>query len=216
MKTDLLITMLAEGPRAPSRAAVRRRLGTGVTFGVAAAVLLLMFAVPGGIPLKAFVARLAMPLFWVKLALPVSMTVASIAVVSRLSQPGVSTKRAWSLLCLPIVLVWAVAFVILVGAPAQMREALILGHTWGACLSHIVQLSIPGFAALLIAMRGLAPTRPAVAGAATGLLAGAIGALAYSLRCPEMQPPFWATWYLVGMAMTALAGALLGPRAMRW
>lgn len=216
MKTDMLIMMLANGPRAPSRAAVGRRLGTGVTFGVAAAVLLLVFAVPGGVPVQALVARLAMPVFWAKLALPASMTVAGIAVLARLSQPGVPTRRAWKLLCVPIVLVWLAALVVLAGAPAPMREALILGHTWRACLTHIAQLSIPGFAALLIAMRGLAPTRPAIAGAAAGLLAGAIGALAYCLRCPEMEPPFWATWYLLGMSAPALAGALVGPRAMRW
>lgn len=216
MKTDMLIMMLAQGPRAPSRAAVGRRLGTGVMFGVAAALLLLVFAVPGGIPVQALAARLAMPVFWAKLALPVSMTAAGIAVLSRLSQPGVPTERAWKLLCVPIVMVWLAALAVLAGTPAPMREALILGHTWRACLAHIVQLSIPSFAALLIAMRSLAPTRPALAGAATGLLAGAIGALAYCLRCPEMEPPFWATWYLAGMSVPALIGALVGPRAMRW
>jgi len=31
-----------------------------------------------------------------------------------------------------------------------------------------------------------------------------------------MEPPFWATWYLLGMAVPALVGALLGPRWIRW
>jgi len=216
MKTDLLITALAQGPRAPSRAAVGRRLGSGVMFGVAAALLLLVFVVPGGIPTQALVARLSMPLFWAKLALPLSMTVAALAVVSRLSQPGVPTERAWKMLCVPVALVWLAALGTLANAPASLRAALVLGHTWQTCLPHIVLLSIPGLAALLTAMRGLAPTRPALAGAATGLLAGAIGALAYCLRCPEMEPPFWATWYLLGMAVPALVGALLGPRWIRW
>ncbi|HEY1608429.1 MAG TPA: DUF1109 domain-containing protein [Paraburkholderia sp.] len=216
MKTDRLIAMLADGPRAPSRAAVGRRLGSGVTFGVAAALLLLMFAIPGGIPAQALAARLAMPVFWAKLALPVSMTIATASVAARLSQPGVPIKHAWRVLCAPIALVWLAALVGLASAPAPLREALILGHTWRACLTHIVLLSIPGLAALLIAMRGLAPTRPALAGAAVGLLAGAIAALAYCLRCPEMEPPFWATWYLLGMSVPAFVGALLGPRAMRW
>lgn len=216
MKTDLLIAMLADGPRAPSRAAVARRLGSGVMFSIAAAVLLLMFVLPGGIPTQALVARLALPVFWVKLALPASMTAAAVAVVSRLSQPGVPTERAWKMLCVPVALVWLAALATLADAPASLRAALILGHTWRSCLTHIVLLSVPGLAALLTAMRGLAPTRPALAGAATGLLAGAIGALAYCLRCPEMEPPFWATWYLLGMAAPALLGALLGPRWIRW
>jgi hypothetical protein len=62
----------------------------------------------------------------------------------------------------------------------------------------------------------LAPTRPTIAGAAIGLLAGAIGTLGYCLHCPEMHVPFWATWYLLGMAVPAAIGSLLGKSVLRW
>jgi hypothetical protein len=35
-------------------------------------------------------------------------------------------------------------------------------------------------------------------------------------HCPEMAAPFLGIWYVAGMAIPALAGALLGPRLLRW
>nr|WP_186071483.1 DUF1109 domain-containing protein [Burkholderia gladioli] len=96
------------------------------------------------------------------------------------------------------------------------RAGLLLGHTWRTCSLYIAGLSMPALAVLLHAMRGLAATRPVAAGRVAGLLAGAIGTLVYCLRCPETAVPFWALWYLVGMAVPALAGGLLGRRVLRW
>jgi hypothetical protein len=65
-------------------------------------------------------------------------------------------------------------------------------------------------------MKGLAPTRLALAGAAAGLLAGSAGALIYALHCPEMEAPFLAIWYLLGMLIPTAVGAAIGPRLLRW
>jgi hypothetical protein len=40
--------------------------------------------------------------------------------------------------------------------------------------------------------------------------------MAYCLHCPEMSPAFWSTWYLLGMAIPTVVGALIGPRVFRW
>ena len=72
------------------------------------------------------------------------------------------------------------------------------------------------FGAVLWAMKGLAPTRLVLAGAAAGLLSGAGGALVYALYCIEMAAPFIGIWYLLGMLIPAVAGALIGPRLLRW
>jgi hypothetical protein len=77
-------------------------------------------------------------------------------------------------------------------------------------------LSLPLFAAGFITLRHFAPTRPVLAGLAAGALAGGVAAAVYALHCTEMALPFLGTWYVVGMAMPALAGALLGPRLLRW
>ena len=76
------------------------------------------------------------------------------------------------------------------------RAELVLGGTWNACPLNIAVLSLPVFVAALWAMKGLAPTRPALAGAAAGLLAGAVGAVVYTLHCPELAAPFLGTWYV--------------------
>lgn len=213
MKTDELITMLVDSPRPPSRAAVASRLGLGFAISLAAALLLLML-LPGAA--AGLMTRVTMPAFWAKLALPLTMTPAAVCVTSRLSQPGVCVGRAWVALALPVGTVCLAALLVLAVAAPEVRGELILGHTWRTCSLNIVLLSMPALGALLWAMRGLAPTRPQLAGAATGLLAGVIGASAYCLRCPEMNVPFWAAWYLLGMAAPALLGSLLGPRMMHW
>jgi hypothetical protein len=77
-------------------------------------------------------------------------------------------------------------------------------------------LSAPVFAGVLWAMKGLAPTRLRLAGVAAGLLSGAVGALVYSLHCPELAAPFLGFWYLLGTLIPTAVGALLGPRLLRW
>lgn len=104
----------------------------------------------------------------------------------------------------------------LIGAPPAQRAELIFGESWNACPLYVALLSAPVFVAVLWAMKGLAPTRLALAGAAAGLLAGAVGALVYALNCPEMEAPFLGVWYLLGMLIPTATGTLLGPRLLRW
>ena len=49
-----------------------------------------------------------------------------------------------------------------------------------------------------------------------GLLAGALSVLAYALHRPESTARFLGVWYVLGIAIPTLAGAVLGPRALRW
>jgi hypothetical protein len=69
---------------------------------------------------------------------------------------------------------------------------------------------------LLAAVHSLAPTRLRLAGAGVGLLAGALGALVYTVHCPEFAAPFLAVWYVLGMLIPAAVGALIGPYVLRW
>jgi hypothetical protein len=75
---------------------------------------------------------------------------------------------------------------------------------------------VPAFVAVLWAMKGLAPTRLRLAGAGAGLLAGALGALVYTLHCPELAAPFLGVWYVLGILIPAAFGAVVGPRVLRW
>lgn len=213
MNTDELIRRLAADAAPAPRHAFVRRHGRGMLLGAGGSVLLmaLLFGIRPDLHELA-----ATPLFWAKLAFPFATAAAAWPLVLRLSRPGAALGwRVW-LVAVPVAIVWlAAANALLQAAPAQRLE-LVLGSTWRECPFNIALLSLPGFVGACWAMKGLAPTHLRAAGAAAGLLAGATAALAYSLHCPETSVAFWAVWYLLGMLLPALLGALLGRRLLRW
>src|SRR5471030_731886 len=100
--------------------------------------------------------------------------------------------------------------------PLGYRLQLIVGTTWRVTTANVVLLSLPSLAAVMRAMKGLAPTRLMLAGTGAGLLAGAQGLLVYSLYCSEMSVPFWGVWYVLAIVITAGIGAALAPIYLRW
>ena len=213
MNTDELVSLLAANAAPVDRNAVARRLGLALACGSLGAALLLAAALGvradlGEMPLS--------PMFWLKLAFPACLAVAGVAAAARLSRPGMRFDGVWAGLALPVLLVWLMALEAFVSAAPAQRPALVFGESWASCPFNIAMLSIPAFIAIFWAMKGLAPTRPALAGAGAGLLAGAVGAFVYAFHCTEMTAPFLAIWYLAGMAIPALVGTLLGPRLLRW
>jgi hypothetical protein len=115
-----------------------------------------------------------------------------------------------------VIAMWVLAVMTLAAASPQDRARLILGATAVVCPFLITLVAAPLFAALLVVMRSLAPTRLRWAGAASGFAAGSIGALVYTLHCPELAAPFLGIWYLLGMLIPTAIGAWLGPRLLRW
>ncbi|QWT19088.1 DUF1109 domain-containing protein [Bacillus sp. NP157] len=213
MKTDDLIALLATETPAVDRNAPRRRFALAALVGLAGA-LLLMAVTLGLRPDLAVAARTAM--FWLRLAYPLAIASAALAVVLRLSRPGAAVGVRWAALGVPPLVAFAALAVALAGAPEGARMALWLGSTWKVCPVLIAILSTPAAIAMFWAVRGMAPVRPRLAGAATGLFAGATATAAYCLHCPEMAPPFWAFWYLLGMLVPAAIGALAGRKFLRW
>jgi hypothetical protein len=155
-------------------------------------------------------------MFWVKLAFPGALLAGALVAAQRLSLPGARVGQAAWWLALPVLALWLLGAVTLLGAEPAARATLIFGVSWTVCPLYIAALSVPGFIAVWWAMRGLAPTRPLAAGAAGGLAAGALGAMVYALYCIEMAAPFLGIWYLVGMMIPAVVGAALGPLLLRW
>ena len=213
MKTDELITMLATGAAPVEPDAGVRRVAMALGWGLFGATLLMALF----LGVRADLAQaLQLPMFWAKLGVPAAAALAALQLARRLGLPGTGPGRAPLLLSALLLLAWAGAAAVLMAAAPEARAPLILGATWKTCPPNIVLLSLPVFVAMFWAMKGLAPTRPVTAGAAAGLLAGASGAAVYALHCPEMAAPFLGIWYVLGMLMPALAGALLGPRLLRW
>ena len=213
MKTDELIAMLASGADAVEPHILPRRyllaLGWSLSF-----TMLLMLILLGVRPDIAEAVHLTM--FWMKLAFPSLLLIGALLATVRLSRPGVRLGQVPIAIAGPVIAVWLLSALVLINAAPEDQHQLIFGGTWASCPITIAALSVPLFCALIWAMRGFAPTRPALAGAAAGLLAGAGGALVYALHCPEMAAPFLGVWYVLGMAIPAAIGAVLGPWKLRW
>lgn len=213
MKTDDLVTMLATGGGADARPAATRRFALAIGWGALGAALLMAVLLGARDDLAR---STGLPMFWVKFGFVAALTAASVVAALRLSRPGVSLGRAPAALAAPLLAMWALAGVVLLAADPAERTALVFGDTWLWCPLNITMLSVPVWATSMWAMKGLAPTRLRLAGAACGLLAGAVGALVYTLHCPELAAPFLAVWYVLGLLVPTAAGALVGPWLLRW
>jgi len=211
MKTDALIDMLARGAGPAPRGVAARRLLPAVVFGLLASVLLAV-ALHGIVPHEMF----ATVAPWIKLVYAGSLALAAGWLTARLSRP-VARLAAPSRSTLAVLAAMAaLGLLAWWSAPDGERADALLGASWVSCPWNVLALSLPSLAGVLWAVRGLAPTRPRAAGFAAGLLAGALGAFGYALSCPEPAVSFVAAWYTSGIVLTALVGAALGPRVLRW
>lgn len=213
METDRLVSLLARGVTPVDPHVVTRRFGWALLAAALGATLLVVICYGVRPDLRTISTT---PIFWAKVALPATLAAGALAVTVRLSRPGARVGWAWAGIGVPVAAVWLAGLIAVLVAPADARAALVMGETWRSCPFNIAVLSIPGFAAAFAAVRGLAPTQLRLAGAATGLLAGATATIAYCLHCPEMSVSFWAVWYILGMLVPTVVGALAGPRWLRW
>ena len=213
MRTDDLIRTLATGAGPAERSAASQRYAIAIGVGMLGALAIVV----AGLGVNANLAMIAkLPMFWVRAIFAASVAATAFVALARLARPGVPIGRASFAMVAPIFGMWALAAAVLIVAEPMMRSSLVLGSTWQTCPLNITVASIPALVALLWAIRGLAPTRPVMTGATAGRLAGGIGALVYTLHCPELEAPFLGVWYVLGMAIPSVIGALLGPRILRW
>ena len=215
MKTDDLIALIATnaGPVAP-RSSIRHYappLGAGV---VGSTLVMLLALNLGFRPDMA--QAILLPMFWIKLAFPLVTAALAFALVCRLARPGTPLGIWPAAVVLPTLAIWILAALSLVRTGEAPAAELIRGSSWAVCTFYITVISLPSFAAALWAMKGMAPTRLGLSGAAAGLLAGAMGAAVYALHCTEMEPVFLGAWYLLGMLVPAGLGALVGRWILRW
>lgn len=212
MNTDAWMDMLARGAGPAPRAVVARRLTPAAVGGLLASAVLAL-ALLGPLPAALF----ATPAPWIKLAYTAALALAAGWLAARASVPAASLARPRRavlgvLLCMAALGAAAITFGT---APGQRLEAL-MGHSWLQCPWNVLALSLPALALAFWALRGLAPTRPRLAGFAAGLWAGAMGAFGYALACPEASPAFVAVWYTLGIVLTGAVGWALGARLLRW
>lgn len=211
MKTGELIDLLANGAGHAPRVYPVLRLAPSIAIGVLAAALL-SIGLLGLVPQH----MLGSPALWIKLVYAGSLAAAACWLVARLALPLSHTRAPGAALAVVVggmALLGLVA--LLAAAPGERLDAL-LGRSWWRCPLIIPSVSLPALGVTLFTLRGLAPTRLREAGLAAGLLAGALGAIGYSLHCAEESLAFVALWYSLGILATGALGALLGPRTLRW
>lgn len=213
MKTDDLIGMLATGVAPVPRRAASRRLAWALCIGVPLAALIM--ALEYGVR-RDLVQAMFWPMLWAKILFPFFIAWGGFVLAQRLARPGVQVGLAWLAVAVPLLLLWGAALIAWFTMPVDERMPVLMGQTWRSCAVNITFIAAPVFVAGLVALRGLAPTRPALAGAAVGALAGGAGAAVYALHCPETGLPFVAVWYVAGMLIPVVLGAVLGPRLLRW
>lgn len=213
MKTDDMISMLAANVAPVRSGGLGRRYSAALAPGVLGSAILMLW-IFGLRP--NLLALMTTPLFWAKFAFPTAIAVGALMVAIRLSRPGMSPGPGRHIITAALGLVWAAAAILLSTTQPDEVLPMILGISWRRCPFNITLLSVPTFFAAFWAMKGWAPTRPRLAGAAAGLLASGLATMVYCLHCPEMSPAFWAIWYALGMFIPAVLGALLGPKLLRW
>jgi hypothetical protein len=212
MKTDDLIRALA-ADREPAGLAPGTALALAGALGCVLSALLFAWLVPLrphlGEALRSFP-------FMLK---PIEMgilVVVSAMVVLRLAKPGAPLGRTLVVAAaVPAIMVAAVA-VELMQVPRADWLVKLAGTHWYICVFNMVLLSLPILAALIFGLRFGAPTRPTLAGAGAGLLAGALAASLYIAHCPDDSPLFVAAWFTLAIAITTGIGAMAGSRLLRW
>lgn len=212
MKTDELITMLASGDSRPQPISMRHMT---LQIGLGLLVTIILMATVLGVRVN-LSHVLLMPAFWLKIVFVMALARVGWIATMRLSSPGKPIGKVPLMMSTVLLVMWSIAAVQLLLAAPDTRSYLFFGSTWRACPLLIAGLSLPIFIALLRALREFAPTRLRLTGAAAGLTAGGVAATVYSLHCTEMMAPFVGFWYVLGMLIPTVIGALIGPRVLRW
>ena len=211
--SDELIDHLCADLRPVRRSAIARRLAAGVGVGGLVSALLMLFVLG---PRPDMGHASATEIFWIKGAYTLALACIGIWAAERLARPAAEARQRLAWFVAPLAAVTLLALAQLAAAPPQIRGPMVFGSSANECPWFIMLLSIPPFAGLVWAMRGLAPTRLGLAGAVCGLAAGGAGSFVLTFHCTESTAPFLAIWYTLGVLAAGLAGLLLGPRVLRW
>jgi hypothetical protein len=213
MKTDDLIALLSTNPEPVDRNSVARTLSLALAAGT---VVALGIAVLGLGVRSDLMATRALIFLAVKLAFAFGIVSLALLYLTRLARPGGERKFSPWIVAVPFLLLVFLAAVSLGSAPRAHWNKMIVGDEWLECVLSIPIIAIVPFAVSIWAVRKGAPTNLVRAGAFAGLIAGGVSAIGYALHCTDDSLPFIAVWYGGTIVLCTLAGAVLGPRLLRW
>jgi hypothetical protein len=214
MRTDDLInTLVADHAAQPRARRVGHVLGMAIIGGFAISAAL--FSITLG-PRPDILSALSTWRFDIKWADNLVLVIAAAWVALRLSRPTATPLTAMRALMLPAFLLLAAVMCELVTVPASEWPSRAMGVNGVMCLASIIFLSVLPLTATIYALRQGAPMSPALAGAAAGLVAGALGATVFAMHCTNDSPLFVAIWYALAIGLMSMFGLLIGRHALRW
>jgi hypothetical protein len=179
---------------------------TVLSFAASVALVFLVIGVR-----ENFIATVQSAPFHYKVATTFALVCGGFVLVREMARPAASGTAFVALL--PGLLLLAL------GAASDSSGLSVMGRSAisvPGCLGAIVLVSLPALAMIIRALRTGAPTNPGLAGATAGLLAGALGAAAYTLACKNDGELFVAVWYSAAILIMTGLGAAAGRRALAW
>jgi hypothetical protein len=209
MKTDELINMLGTNLEPVKGGDLRNTLMIALAVGAALAscLMLAIFGLPAGgvVGLKILT-----------LAFALGLVVAGARFLIGSARPGEPGRKPLIVIgVLFCALILAGGAALVLAHPAAW-SGMIFGPQWVACLVCIPLFAAAPFTALIWALRKGAPTNLVRTGAIAGLVARALGGAVFAFHHPGGSIPFIVLWYCGPIVLFALAGAILGPRLLRW
>lgn len=212
MTTAELIEQLSRDARPVPRHTIDLRVGGGMICGAAATLIMVIALV--GIRPDVAPASMTTP-FWVKAAYAACYGLLGYLLVRQLATPETQVPRGLWIAAVP-------AGLLMIGAVGEwnsingaVQNELLVQKSWRA-VPIIVALAVPVYAGVAWAFGRLAPTKLWAAGAAAGLASGGIAATLFSLTCQEVSPTYLLTRFTAAIAIVVAAGAIAGPRMLRW
>jgi len=213
MKTDDLIDMLGTNVEPVKGGQLRNTLLIALAVGGVAAfcLMLAILGLPAGSPGGASIGYKA-----VALAFTLGLVAAGASFLVRAARPVEPGRKLLMLIGLLFLAIVSAGIAALLLAHPTAWVGMVFGPQWAACLLCIPLFSIAPFASLIWALRKGAPTNLVLTGAIAGLVAGALGGTVFALNHVGGSIPFVALWYGGPIVLCTLAGAILGPRLLRW
>jgi len=213
MKTDELVNVLSTNLEVVNTRRVFRELAAAVMVGTVAVLAFIFFARGIRPDIRELHALLFISL---KVSLGLGVVTGGLIYLVEAARPGGGRRFA------PNVSTWLVIAVALLAIASLTAKPLWHWHTmamtdgWLECLVSIPFIAIVPFAVVVWALRRMAPTDLVRAGALAGFVASGISIIGYALHCTGDSVPFITIWYGGTLLLCTMAGALLGPRLLRW
>jgi hypothetical protein len=210
--SDALIAELVQGlePVKPLR------FGTGVALALASAALATLIVI-ARFGLRADLAAGSVnPMHLVATGLYFGLALAATVTVVVMSRPQVGSDHSgWRWAAAMAGLLPVAGLIVAISRGRDVLSAESMRH--GAeCLTLGGGASLLVFAMLVLWLRRGAPTTPDRAGLVAGVAAGAFGAFAFSLHCPDNDIVHIGIWHSAVVLAMAGLGRIMVPRLIRW